>query len=303
LIFVAASAIVPIFANALRIVGIILVGYLLGSTESAAMHHTLTGSVFTGLIMLLMLLLGRLWREEPATPPATPLPSLHTDDPRMLRAAMPGTPQYAKSSVVFAILAATSVSIAPLYAQVAWRQTVDAGLPKLAAPALAAPWLAGTSGTRNWLPHVVAPSSEMMQTYLAGNREVTLYIAYFPASQADVKLVSSENALYDSSHWLQISNGFDVATCDGRSFRVRDMILRSAGSSLRMWYWYWIDGTCTGDERMAKFLLAKARLFGSPQGSAIVAVAGSNLDGSPADTATLRHVISGIPIDLLLRVN
>lgn len=69
-VFIAASIIVPIIANGLRALGIVLLGHVLGSAEAAAADHIIYGWVFFSLIMLLLVAAGLPLREEPGPPRA-----------------------------------------------------------------------------------------------------------------------------------------------------------------------------------------------------------------------------------------
>ena len=67
-VFIAASIIVPILANGVRALGIVVLGNILGSAEAAAADHIIYGWGFFSVIMLLLVLGGMPWREAPALP-------------------------------------------------------------------------------------------------------------------------------------------------------------------------------------------------------------------------------------------
>ncbi len=77
--FIAASIVVPIFANGLRALGIVVLGHVLGSAEAAVADHIIYGWVFFSFVMVLLVLAGMPLRENAAlarpaefspTPPA-----------------------------------------------------------------------------------------------------------------------------------------------------------------------------------------------------------------------------------------
>lgn len=72
--FIAASIVVPIVANGLRALGIVLLGHVLGSAEAAAADHLIYGWAFFSVVLLLLVLAGLPLREAPAPAPA-PQPS------------------------------------------------------------------------------------------------------------------------------------------------------------------------------------------------------------------------------------
>ena len=80
-LFVAASVIVPILANGVRALGIVVLGAVLGSADAAAADHVIYGWMFFSLIMLLLIVSGTPFRQAPPGP-AQPAP------PDLMRAAV-----------------------------------------------------------------------------------------------------------------------------------------------------------------------------------------------------------------------
>lgn len=76
--FIAASLVVPVVANGLRGLGIVVLGHVLGSAEAAATDHVLYGWLFFSLVILLLVALGLPFREDrPEAPrPAPRAPTL-----------------------------------------------------------------------------------------------------------------------------------------------------------------------------------------------------------------------------------
>jgi exosortase/archaeosortase family protein len=70
LVFIAVSIVVPIVANGFRGLGIVYLGYLLGSAEAAATDHIIYGWLFFSAIILLLIALGLPFRQDgiPARP-------------------------------------------------------------------------------------------------------------------------------------------------------------------------------------------------------------------------------------------
>lgn len=69
-LFVLASIIVPIFANAIRAYIIVMLGHLSGMTIATGVDHLVYGWVFFGLVMFLLFWLGSLFREDGIEPTA-----------------------------------------------------------------------------------------------------------------------------------------------------------------------------------------------------------------------------------------
>ncbi len=80
--FIAVACVVPVVANGVRGLGIVLLGHLLGSAEAGAADHLIYGWVFFSAVILLLALAGLPFRQdseadaavpEPRSPPARPL--------------------------------------------------------------------------------------------------------------------------------------------------------------------------------------------------------------------------------------
>ena len=71
-VFITASIVVPVIANGLRALGIVVLGQVLGSAEAAAADHIIYGWVFFSAVMLLLVVAGLPLRESPMARAATP---------------------------------------------------------------------------------------------------------------------------------------------------------------------------------------------------------------------------------------
>ncbi|MDQ2803419.1 MAG: exosortase, partial [Pseudomonadota bacterium] len=68
--FVVVSVVVPIIANGVRELGIVLLGHVLGSAEAAETDHILYGWLFFSVVILLLVTLGLPFREDRVEAPA-----------------------------------------------------------------------------------------------------------------------------------------------------------------------------------------------------------------------------------------
>jgi exosortase A len=62
--FILVSAVVPIFANGLRGLGIVWLGYVLGSAQAAAADHIIYGWIFFSAVILTLIALGLPFRQD-----------------------------------------------------------------------------------------------------------------------------------------------------------------------------------------------------------------------------------------------
>ena len=104
LAFLAISCVVPVIANGIRALGIVVLGYILGSAEAAGADHLIYGWGFFSLVILLLTVGGLPFREDIGVPAAP----AH-------RAAPPPKPIVAWAAVAaVALLAATAPTLAAL---------------------------------------------------------------------------------------------------------------------------------------------------------------------------------------------
>lgn len=78
--FIAVAIIVPVIANGIRALGIVVLGHVLGSAQAAATDHILYGWIFFSLVIVALAALGMPFRQDaPAPPPPAPLPPAGSD--------------------------------------------------------------------------------------------------------------------------------------------------------------------------------------------------------------------------------
>jgi exosortase A len=94
--FVAVCVVVPVLANGLRALGIVLLGHIKGSAEAGAVDHVLYGWIFFSLVIVLLLLLGMPFRQDIGLP-AKP-------------AAIVATPVPRRSALAFAVIAVVALA-------------------------------------------------------------------------------------------------------------------------------------------------------------------------------------------------
>ncbi len=159
-LFVAASIIVPIVANGVRALGIVVLGAVLGSAEAAAADHIIYGWVFFSAVMLLLVAGGMPFRETPTGPmqPSGP-PDILFSEPKPLRASL----------AVIVLLA-----IGPAAALLLTRQLTPARLTEI--PSFAAP-----SGCVADNGSVAGqPAQQATATFLCADQRLIVTVQAFP---------------------------------------------------------------------------------------------------------------------------
>jgi len=253
LLFIIASIIVPIIANAVRAYLIVLLGHVSNMTLAVGVDHLIYGWVFFGFVMLLLFWAGSRWREDDAEA-STTAPS--DSDTRL--------PTSTGKAAGFALAALAILWAAPAYLLHLERQSYNPAQVTLALPqTLSAPrheWTASpaSSGLKPIFPGAAAT---LMQEYRNGDQVIGIYLAFFRNQQQNAEAVSSQNILATerASEW----NVASVSTHDRLSApaRVQQTRLIWGGQKMLAWQWYWISGVHTANPYQAKFLQAKERLL------------------------------------------
>lgn len=275
LVFCLVAIAVPIVANWVRAYIIVMLGHLSGNTIAVGVDHLVYGWVFFGIVIGLMFFIGARWTEPdgdrndalPTPPVATPA----------RRAAAP-TRHWAVAAAVVAVAAAPQAAV--------W-QFERAGATA-AAPALALPDLPGWTAIDEaplLTPSFSAPSSELVQVYRQGDRELTVHIAYYRHQGYGNKLASSQNVLVSSEdrRWNRTASGRRSVQAGGQAveFTTQELLGgRVPGATVR--------------ERLdvRQVLWAGGRFTTSPQLATLLAVAG-RLTGQGDDAAALTFYVEG----------
>ncbi|WP_296443076.1 exosortase A [Rhodoferax sp. UBA5149] len=270
ILFVIVSILVPIVANWMRAYMIVMLGHLSGNKLAAGVDHLIYGWVFFGIVVMLMFIIGARWAE-----------------PEKVADVIRSGGSVQKPSVTAAALWTTTACFAGLVAlpHVAlWTidQDEGAGPVSFTAPTvLATGWKAVPPGVTDFKPTFQSPSAEINNSYASQGRGVGLYLGYYRHQNYDRKLVSSNNVLVVSRdpRWARVASANRVVTMGGKPVAVRTAELRGAALAdhandgrLVVWQIYWINGTLTSSDYVAKVYSAFYRLMGRGDDSAVIIV-------------------------------
>ena len=297
--FVLVSIIVPVLANWLRAYMIVMLGHLSGNTLAVGVDHLLYGWVFFGVVIMLMFVVGARWAE-----PEPPLPAV-------------GAHAVTTGAVVHGgVLAAAALVLAvaawPLIAR-SWIDTrAPSGTVRLVLPpALSQGWVQDTAPQYAFNPNFENPTAAVNARYGKAHHSVGLYLGFYRNQDYNRKLVSSNNVLVTSNDrsWSAVRGGArDVAlgphTVPLRSTELRRLPTAVAGTvdGLVVWQVYWINGTLTANEYLAKVYSALYQLLGRGDDSAVIVVYAEKPPSGIADASlTVFMAENYAMIDVVLR--
>src|SRR5215469_13887566 len=163
-LFLLASVIVPLIGNGLRCVGIILLAHFTNNAYGAGADHIIYGWGFNVAILLVLILVGSMFRDEPA----------------QLSSAVPaatGRDAATFSVVAVAAMAGILISAAPAWAL--WRDHAGATLDRIVIlNALKSAGWREDDLTDNWGPYFPEADARFLQVR-RGIEPVNLFIGYY----------------------------------------------------------------------------------------------------------------------------
>jgi exosortase A len=271
LLFIVLSLSVPIGANGLRALGIIVLAHLEGSAAAVEADHVLYGWIFFSLVILLLMAIGMTFTDTRERPPA-PVAGDRLPPPLWRLAGV---------SAVAVVLAAAG----PGYAAHLENDIAASALPSAPEAVIAPPWRAVDKGGGGWRPVVHGADRELLQAFAEpGYPPVVEFVALYRLRLIGNALTNSENRIADDKLWQVTRQARAEAAIAGRPGTI-DVTQMVSGLQRRLtWSFYLVDGKITAGLIEAKLLQARAVLLGRASLAAFVAASADADDPShPAD--------------------
>lgn len=153
---------------------------------------------------------------------------------------------------------------------------------RLRAPMTLAPnWQMTSSPVADFKPSFQNPSAEFNGSYAGQGQVVGLYVGYYRHQDYSRKLVSSNNVLLvnQDPQWAWVSRGSRYVMVGDKEVALRTAELRGAVRAepmgegrLAVWQLYWINGTVTANDYLAKAYGALHQLLGRGDDAAVIVV-------------------------------
>ena len=259
--FIAASMVVPLVANWLRAYLIVMLGHLSGNELAVGVDHLIYGWIFFGLVIALMFWVGARFRDEArhvATSPRAP-----TREPAASRAAL-----LASALAAVVVAGAWPPLAAALAGSGAWHPRPLPPIEGIAG------WTPVPAAEVEWQPRFTGHRASLRQTFERDGHRVALYVAYYEGQTDGHEMVNSANVLVPAEDpvWRETARGRAALANGSRQIHARTATIVGPRGAHDVAWWYWIDGTTTASDGMAKALQAWSRLRSRPDASAAVFV-------------------------------
>jgi exosortase A len=268
--FIALSVGVPIVANGLRALGIIVLAHLEGSATAVEADHVLYGWFFFTLVIIVLIAIGMTFAQK---------------IDRSIPARSTGWLKPAGWRFATAIPAAVLLALTgPAYATRLNALYPPAPLPGALAPAVAVPWHAISDDAADWRPVVNGADREFLDGFEApGSGIVIRFVALYRLRASGDALTTTGNRLVDDQPWHITGYGRSVANLAGSPTIVASTEIVSGQRRRLVWSFYVVDGRIAAGLIETKLLRARAVLLDREPVAAFVAISASMDD--PKDPA------------------
>lgn len=279
--FVLLSVLVPIIANAVRVYGIILVGYWSDMKHAVGADHLIYGWFFFAIVIVMLLAIGEWVRAREKRALAKSANSAGDDDDsgqggeseasavhKAQNEQVSAHDNKVDSNAHVTVLSAC-IGILLLFSNwQAYRMTHLAPAEQAYPPfAIELPVAQAPLGQLKWEPSFNRTTQEYLQAHVLNGQVFDAYYAYFDGS--DGELISSLHRLYLQDRWTLKQR--ERLQIQGKPV-IKDVVAASSGSTRHVYYFYLVDGRWLVSQPQAKLQQILQTLQGERSQGAIVAV-------------------------------
>lgn len=280
--FVLLSLVFPIIANAIRVFGIIVIGYASDMKHAVGADHLIYGWFFFAFVIVCLLGLGeviRRWEKrrlakdgsnksiaEAPENDATTLDSASLDivnSDSATKFEKSGKTLTYSMVVILILLAGVGKSIS--------LKSAASTVPQY--PNFTLPFQAKTNGNRlsTWQPEFAKADKSDMATVTVNSETFVYYWAYFDGTESE--LISFQNSVFGEDRWSLESKRKEALK---NEINANVWSLRASnGGQIQVYHAYVIDGKVFTDNRKAKLYQVWLKLQGKPYDGFFVAISKS----------------------------
>ena len=260
--FMAASIVVPIIANGIRALGIIVLGQILGSAEAAAADHIIYGWLFFTVVMLLLIAGGQIFREQA---PTVNQPTQSA--PLIARSSAPVTALFSVALLSFGPAVASLIDarvVAPEFSQ-AFSLVSPTGCT-----------VTGRSG----------PTSHSATMMICGGVPFEWRVNLFAPRSTSSALVAERRRVTQEISAEDVA----IATADVPDSVGRWTIVQTTDPDRLTAYASWVDGAPVRSGTAGRIAQARDSLFGGDHAAALITITSVEPDKSlPAQRQIVRQ--------------
>jgi exosortase A len=276
--FIALSILLPIVANGLRALGLILIAHAEGSATAMEADHILYGWIFFTLVTLVLIAIGMTFADDPGHIAAAPVAS----------SPVPGSRLRIGATTAAGLLLAM---LGPLYLMGIDRASAAPLPAALLDPPAGSAWARDPSAAADWRPVVTGANRESTETYRDGDAVVTEFVALYRLPARGNPLTRTVNAIADPDAWHVTATGKMMASLERTPVEVNAATIAQKQAHHRLvWWFYLVDDRATASTLEAKLLQARAALLGGTHIGAFVALSTEVDDADPQNASLARFL-------------
>jgi exosortase A len=282
-VFITLSLVVPIAANGMRALGIIVLAHLEGSAAAVEADHVLYGWFFFTLVIIILIAIGMTFAQK--IDRRIPMRSSGWSKPAAWRFAT-------------AIPAALLLALAgPAYAARLNTVYPPFSLAAAHAPLIAAPWQGLSDPAADWHPAVYGADREFLDGFEEpGSGVIIRYVALYQLRAGGDALTKTGSRLADDKRWHITEYARAEAVLDGKPVTVASTQIVSGQHHRLVWSFYVVDGRIAAGLFETKLLRARAVLVDREPVGAFVAISASMDDPKdPAEQQLSRFLTASQP--------
>jgi exosortase A len=283
ILFIILAVAVPILANGLRALGIILLAHLEGSAAAVEADHILYGWLFFTLVIIMLIGIGMTFAQKPDKRPSARLTGSWKSAPWRFAVAVP--------------MALLLASTGPAYAARLSAFFPPSPLPRAPSPSIAAPWHLVSGATPDWRPSVSGSDRDFLEEFQEpGSGLVIRYVGLYRLRAIGNRLTTTENRLFDDLRWRLAEPGRSEILLNGKKSAVASAEIVNGRHRRLVWSFYVVDGSIAVGLVEAKLAQARAVLFERAPVAAYVAISASMDDpDDPAEGQLTRFLGASEP--------
>ncbi len=273
MLFFLVSLIVPIIANGLRAVMIILIGHFSGMTLATGVDHLIYGWLFFGLVVAIMFYVGSFFTD----------PLENESSSIVLTIPAFGNPPATATYILHSLVIVFMIALWP--GKYYLDQQVDPALPSVVKrAAFELPGWRITDKLTSWRPSYQNLDAEQVITYERKGKRVMLYLGYYHKQRQDAELVNYSNVLVkENDHSVRLLKKPDVdMVVAGHSVSISRYLLKTASDSFDVLPLFYVHDKYTTGNIEVKLAQIKARLMGTPGFGVLVVVLSEQEEGMKA---------------------
>jgi exosortase A len=282
-VFIILSVVVPIAANGLRALGIIVLGHLEGSAAAVEADHILYGWLFFTLVIMILIAIGMIFAQK-------------IDRRASVRSAvvLTSSPWRFVVAIAAAVLLALS---GPAYAARLEALYPPSPFPQAQTPLIAPPWRTVSDAVPDWRPAVSGADREFLdEVEEPGSGRIIRFIALYRLRAIGNVLTTAENRLVDNRRWHVAEYGRAAVTLGGKRTILTTAEIISGQRRRLVWSFYVVDGRIAAGLMETKLLQARAVLLEQEPLAAFVAISASMDDPDiPAERQLARFLAASQP--------